>query len=205
MFKKIDISKKAFKYALLCGLISSIFLSIANFDASCEDLRQNILRLHIIANSNSKEDQELKLKVRDRIISESGDLFNGVTDVDSAVLKAEEKIEFLNNIAMDEIRKNGFDYNVRVEVGDSDFSTRVYDDFTLPAGTYKSLIINIGDAKGKNWWCVIFPEICLPTASEIDLNKTVAQESVDIVSSPNRYILRFKVIEIYEKIKNLLK
>ena len=197
--------KRKIHLSICCGLICAVLLSMSSFSAACDDLRQNVLRLHIIANSNSKEDQELKLKVRDRILSESKDLFKDVTDVDSAVLKAEEKIDFLNNIAMDEIKKNGFDYSVQVDVGYRDFSTRVYDDFTLPAGRYKSLIINIGEAKGKNWWCVIFPEICLPTASETNLNKTVGQESVAIANSPNRYILRFKVVELYEKIKILLK
>lgn len=205
MLKKLNVSKKAFKYALLCGLISSIFLSCATFDANCEDLRQNVLRLHIIANSNSKEDQELKLKVRDRILAESGDFFKDVSDVNSAVLLTEEKLEFFYNVAIDEINKNGFDYGVSVSVGDSYFSTRQYDDFTLPAGTYKSLIINIGKGGGKNWWCVIFPEICLPAAASNGLNKTVSQDSVAIANSPDRYILRFKAVEIYEKIKNFIK
>lgn len=205
MVKKFKISKKAFRYALLCGLISSMFLSMANFEANCEDLRQNLLRLHIIANSNSKTDQELKLKVRDRILSESGDLFSGVSDIDSAVMLVKEKIDFIQNIALDEIKKNGFHYGVRVTIDETYFSTRVYDDFTLPAGIYESLIINIGKGEGKNWWCVIFPEICLPAASESDLNKTVNKASADISYSPNRYILRFKAVEIYEKIKKFLK
>ncbi len=205
MFKSFKVSAKALRYSLLFGLMCAVFLSFSDFNAGCEDLRQNVLRLHIIANSDSVEDQALKLKIRDRIINESGDIFGLSESVEDAVEVAEEQLPVLEEIANEVIAEEGFDYDVKASVGDSFFETRVYDEFTLPAGTYKSLIINVGESKGKNWWCVIFPEICLPAATDGELSDTVNEDGVRIAEDSNRYILRFKVIEIYEDIKKWLK
>lgn len=205
MFESFKVSAKALRYSLLFGLMCAVFLSFSDFNAGCEDLRHNILRLHIIANSNSVEDQALKLKIRDRILNESGDIFALSESVDDAVTVAEEQLPALEKIANEVIAEEGFDYDAKASVGYGFFETRVYDEFTLPAGRYKSLIINVGESKGKNWWCVIFPEICLPAASDRELSDTVNEDGVRIAEDSDRYILRFKVIEIYEDIKNWLK
>ncbi|MBP3600580.1 MAG: stage II sporulation protein R [Clostridia bacterium] len=204
MLNKFKISSKAFNLAILFGLLCAAFLSFADFNASCDDLRANVLRLHIIANSDSGEDQALKLKIRDRILEESGDLFEGVADIDNAVLKAEQNADYYCEIANRVIKENGYDYKAEATVGYSYFETREYEDFTLPAGNYKSLIISLGEAKGKNWWCVIFPEVCIPAATA-DLSDTVTEESSHIAEQPQRYIMRFKIAEIYENIKKLIK
>ena len=204
MLNKFKISSKAFNLAILFGLLCAVFLSFADFNASCDDLRANVLRLHIIANSDSSEDQALKLKIRDRILEESGDLFEGVADIDNAVLKAEQNADYYCEIANRVIKENGYDYKAKATVGYSYFETREYEDFTLPAGNYKSLIISLGEAKGKNWWCVIFPEVCIPAATA-DLSDTVTEESSHIAEQPQRYIMRFKIAEIYENIKKLIK
>ena len=204
MLNKFKISSKAFNLAILFGLLCAVFLSFADFNASCDDLRANVLRLHIIANSDSSEDQALKLKIRDRILEESGDLFEGVADIDNAVLKAEQNADYYCEIANRVIKENGYDYKAEATVGYSYFETREYEDFTLPAGNYKSLIISLGEAKGKNWWCVIFPEVCIPAATA-DLSDTVTEESSHIAEQPQRYIMRFKIAEIYENIKKLIK
>ena len=161
MFKKIKISKNTLRLSLLMGLMCAIFISFADFNVACEDLRANVLRLHIIANSDSSEDQELKLKIRDSILNESVELFDGITDIDNAVLNAEQNADYYCEIANRVIKENGYDYKAKATVGYSYFETREYEDFTLPAGNYKSLIISLGKAKGKNWWCVIFPQLCL--------------------------------------------
>ncbi len=204
MFKKNKISPKAFNLALFFGLMCAVFLSLADFNASCEDLRTNVLRLHIIANSNSIPDQELKFKIRDSILSESTELFGEASDTREALLIAEDNIEFYCDIANRVIKENGFSYKATARVGDSYFETREYDDFTLPAGYYKSLIISVGEAKGKNWWCVIFPEVCIPAASG-SLSDTVSDKTNQIAVQPNNYIMRFKAVEIYENIKKLFK
>lgn len=204
MLSKIKISTKAFNLAVFFGLLCAVFLSFADFNASCEDLRTNVLRLHIIANSDSQEDQELKLKIRDRILDESGDLFEGITNIDEAISVANENIELYCSIANKVITENGFKYKAEAYIGDSYFETREYENFTLPAGIYKSLIVSVGEAKGKNWWCVIFPEVCLPAAAA-DLSDTVNKENAEIAEQPQKYIMRFKAVEIYENIKKLIK
>ena len=205
MRKKFKISEKALSFSLFFGLLCAVFLSFADFDASCEDIRGNVLRLHIIANSDSKEDQNLKLKIRDKILEESPQLFNDAENLETAIQNTTLNLKKIEDTANSVIKENGFSYTAKARIGDSFFETREYDTFTLPAGTYKSLIIDIGKGEGKNWWCVIFPEICLPSAGEISLSKTVGKDGVCIAETPNRYILRFKVIEIYEEIKNLFK
>ena len=208
MLKKIlnfKISKKALEWSLLTGLLCSVFLSFADFNGSCEDLRHNVLRLHIIANSDSAEDQELKLKIRDRILETSGDIFSDDSDIKSAVKTAEGYLDSFKETANRVIAENGFDYTVSVTLGDSYFGTREYDDFTLPAGEYESLIIKIGEAKGKNWWCVIFPQVCIPAAGKSGLSQSVSSSGTRVAENPENYVLRFKTVEIYEKIRHLLK
>ncbi len=204
MFKNF-LSKNAFRLALICGLLSAVFVSFAQFNAACDDLRTNVLRLHIIANSDSKEDQNLKLKIRDKILEESGSLFEDSTDIEGAVLDAEASIEEIAAMANSVIEENGFSYEAKAKVGDSYFETREYDDFTLPAGTYKSLIVTLGEGKGKNWWCVVFPEICLPCARDVSLSDVANEKSAEIAENPKRYKIAFKSVEIYEDIKNFFK
>ncbi len=205
MFKKIKISGKRLRLSLLLGLMCAVFLSLTDFNASCDDLRQNVLRLHIIANSDSREDQALKLKIRDRILEESGDIFGLCDSVDDAVSVTQNQIKRFESIANKVIAEENFGYGATAAVADRFFETRVYDDFTLPAGNYKSLVINLGKGEGKNWWCVIFPEICLPAAADEGLRKTANDDSACIAENSDRYILRFKVVEIYEDIKNWFK
>lgn len=193
---------KRMKLSLCFGLICAVLLSMTNFNALCDDLRQNILRLHIIANSNSASDQELKLKIRDRILEETSSAFADAESLSVAENKAQEKLSHFNEIANQVIKENGFDYKAEVSLGDCFFETRHYDTFTLPAGNYRSLIIKLGEAKGKNWWCVIFPSICIPAASTRDLRDSVKENSAQIAEQSDRYIIKFKTVEIYEKIKN---
>lgn len=199
------ISFKIFNVALCFALISAIFLSLAVFDARCEDLRKNVLRLHIIANSDNADDQNLKLEIRDEILSQSTDLFDTATDITTAKIIAEQRLSEFKEIAEQVISDNGFDYTVSVKLDKSFFETRVYDDFTLPAGIYDSLLITIGEGKGKNWWCVIFPEICVSAASKGDLTDTVSNESANVAKSQKRYKAEFKIVEVYQKIKKLIK
>jgi stage II sporulation protein R len=203
---KMKFNLKTFNFALCLALICSVFLSLAQFDVACEELRQNVLRLHIIANSDSETDQTLKLKVRDGILNSSGDLFTTTDNIYSAIMTVENNLDELKGIADAIIKQNGFSYDVEVRVGKSYFETREYDDFTLPAGEYDSLIITIGEGRGKNWWCVIFPEICLPVAIDrSSLEDVVCDETVEVAEHPQKYVARFKFIEIYEDLKNFVK
>lgn len=197
--------KKRIEFSVLFGLICAILLSMTQFNGLCEDLRQNVLRLHIVANSDSVADQELKLKIRDEILLQTSDLFCQVTDLKTAEEKVENSLELFEEIANKVIAENGFSYSAKATLGDSYFETRHYDTFTLPAGKYRSLIINLGESKGKNWWCVVFPAVCIPAATDSDLTQSVSDESAKIAKQPERYVMRFKAVEIYEKIKNFIK
>ncbi|MBQ6714542.1 MAG: stage II sporulation protein R [Clostridia bacterium] len=192
--------RKNIEIGLIFGLICAIILSVANFDAGCEDLRQGVLRLHIIANSDSSEDQNLKLKVRDEILKNSGLLFDKAENLEDAVLCAKDNIGAVTDIANRVCAENGAEYMAETRVGTSYFETREYDDFTLPAGEYTSLIVTLGEAEGKNWWCVVYPAVCIPSASA-DLSESVGKSGTKIAKNPSRYIMRFKVVEWYENIK----
>lgn len=202
--KNFTISKKALEMSVLFGLLCAVFISFADFDASCDELRNNVLRLHIIANSDSAEDQALKLKIRDRILSESGNLFEGDNNLDSAITTAKGTLEKFEAIANEVIKENGFGYGAKARIGTAYFETRVYDEFTLPAGNYESLIINVGESRGKNWWCVIFPQVCIPAAGDAKLSDSVGESGVKVAENPRKYVMRFKTVEIYEDIKHLL-
>ena len=201
MKEKLKFSKKALQWAIIFGFLCSVFLSFADFNASCEDLRQNILRLHIIANSDSREDQVLKIKIRDRILEASDSLFENNTDLDSALATAKNNLPLYEEIANQVIEENGFNYRATAKIDKAFFETRVYDDFTLPGGNYESLIIDIGAAEGKNWWCVIFPGVCVPTDKNATLSDSVGKKGTQIAENSEDYIIRFKAVEIYEKIK----
>lgn len=199
----LKISPKAFKYSLLLAVICSVFLSFAHFNAACDDLRENVLRLHIIANSDRNFDQQLKLKIRDAILEDSKDLFNETHNINQAVETVSNNTQRIEDIAENVIVKSGYNYPVNVSVKNSYFETRVYENFTLPAGEYPSLIIKVGEGKGKNWWCVIFPEVCIPTSLNGSLSDSVTDTGCEIAENPQRYIMRFKIVEIYENIKKL--
>ena len=196
--------KKRIELSVAFGLICALLLSVSHFNAACDDLRQNVLRLHIIANSDSDADQSLKLKIRDEILKETGDLFLNCNDLENAEKTVKENLNSFSDIANRVIEKNGFNYTATATFGKSDFSTRYYDDFTLPAGEYNSLIITLGEGGGKNWWCVVYPTVCISAATKGDLKDTVKAESAQIAKGGKRYVMRFKTVEIYEKIKNYI-
>lgn len=196
--------KKRIKLSILFGLISTILLSVSHFNVLCEDLRQNVLRLHIIANSDSVADQELKIKIRDEILLQTSDLFLNAENLQQAKEKVGGSLPKFEQIANEVIAKNGFDYKAKARLDQSYFNTREYEEFTLPAGYYPSLIIELGEAEGKNWWCVVFPSVCIPAASKGDLEDSVKVESANMAKQSSKYVMRFKTVEIYEKIKNFL-
>lgn len=205
MKTKINISKRALEWAIIFGFLCSVFCSFADFDASCEELRNGVLRLHIVANSNSKEDQSLKLQIRDRILEISDRVFETDSNLDEAIKTAKQNLAIYENKANEVIKEAGFNYTATARIGKAFFDTRVYDDFTLPSGYYDSLIIELGEAKGKNWWCVIFPGICVPTEKHAALSDSVGKKGTQIAENSNNYIIRFKTVEIYEKIKKSFK
>lgn len=198
------ITIKKIRISLAAALIICIAASLVNFEASCKDLRDNILRLHIIANSNSDADQALKLKIRDAVIECGAANLNNCEDLKDAVVTARQNEEKILNTALKVIKENGYDYPVKVEIGKEYFSTRVYDEFTLPAGYYDSVILKIGEAKGKNWWCIMYPSFCVKAAEFSDFEKAAGQDGAKIALTPGKYQIRFKIIEYYETLKKFI-
>ncbi len=186
--------------AVACAFVFTAVLSLANFDAKCNEIRSNVLRLHIKANSDSASDQELKLHVRDAVLTASENIFSTCNSLEDAYAAAGENIDLLSNVAQNTVYSYGFDYPVSVTLGEAWFETREYENFTLPAGTYDALRINIGQAEGKNWWCVMFPALCVPSATVTPQN-SFSENSEKIVTEPDKYEVRFKTVEVFEKIK----
>ena len=198
-FKHID--RSAAIRAVACGLVLVLTLTICGFDAKCDTIRENVLRLHVLANSDSEDDQVLKLKVRDALLTVSADVFENCTSEQEAVASAKDNLALFTSTAEQVIAENGYSYSVKVEVANTWFETRDYENFSLPAGVYEALKVTIGEGKGKNWWCVMFPSICLPAASgeNKDFSCVLEDDTAEIVEQPKRYKARFKVVEIFEK------
>lgn len=198
-----SITRKNVELGVLFGLICAIVLSFTHFEARCNELRDGVLRLHIIANSDSEQDQALKLAVRDEILKSSTNIFKNCSSVNDAITVANTNIDEINKIANSVLKQNGIDYTASVCVGDRYFNTREYDDFTLPAGTYKSLVVDLGAAQGKNWWCVVFPCVCVPTASDVSLTDSVSVKAANTAKNAPKYEIKFKTVEIYEEFKKI--
>ncbi|MEG0894482.1 MAG: stage II sporulation protein R [Oscillospiraceae bacterium] len=188
--------------AIIIGLIVAIIVSpYSSFAKECEIIRDESLRLHIMANSDSDMDQRVKLLVRDEILKT--DIFADINTKEQAINLANESKEQIKQIAKEVLRKNGFSYDVRVEVCEMFFETRYYENFTLPAGKYDAVRIILGEGNGKNWWCVLYPCICFSVCVEYN------DEAKEIICNKDEYVIKFKSVEIYEKcklfIENLLK
>lgn len=189
--------------SLISGLLIVLLLNLTTFANNCDDLSTKVLRLHIIANSDSKDDQELKIKVRDKIIEKSGNFLSSAKDKESAQNLVLNNLENLKEIAESEIKHQGFNYSVNSEVTNMYFPTRKYDYITLPAGHYDALRLIIGEGKGKNWWCVIFPQMCLGCAKKYTDTDTFFNSSEkDIISNGEKYEIKFKIVEWFYSLKD---
>ena len=202
---------KKIELAMLLGMIITIILTgITSFADEYNGITDSVFRLHILANSDSEEDQVLKLKVRDEILSQTSYIFEGKHSAEEAKIIAKENLEEIKRIAKKTITDNGYSYNVECEVTDMYFNTRIYDGITMPQGVYKALRITIGEAEGKNWWCVMFPPLCLPAVTSIDdvladYSDVFTEEEIDMLQNPQKYEARFFLVELYYKIKETLK
>lgn len=204
----MKINVKTAELSLLLGMAVSVFCAgFCGFSESYGDITDTVFRLHILANSDSEADQSLKLKVRDAVLEETAYIFEGKSSAEESAESAESCLDEIKSTAERVIRENGYDYSVKCEVTDMDFDTRVYDSITMPAGHYKALRITIGEAAGKNWWCVMFPPLCLPAVTNIDeeLEKcggVFTAEELDMLQNPENYECRFYFLELLEKLKS---
>ena len=161
-------SKQFLVFLLTFSILTALALPFAAVIPSEEEaaVYDSVIRLHVLANSDSDEDQALKLKVRDGILSTAAGLVEGCTDFESAREALAGALPELRDAALGVLRREGSDYDVRVTLTREEYPTREYRGVTLPAGEYTSLRVLIGEAAGHNWWCVLFPQLCVTTASE---------------------------------------
>lgn len=158
---------KTLDIAMLLGAAVAIILAVfTDFTVQCEEIEDSVFRLHILANSDSAFDQRIKYELRDYIIEDLGYIFSNAHNKNTAKSFAGRSIGLITERANEFLRKKGCDYEAYCVVGKSEFGTRKYGSYTLPAGEYDCLKIMLGESKGKNWWCVLYPDICLKAVSE---------------------------------------
>lgn len=191
---------RKFEIAVAAGLIIALAASeMGVFARNCGELRENTLRLHVIANSDEPEDQAIKLRVRDAILEGTGELFAGASSKPEAEFSAARSIELIEGIAQRELDKRPGGYKADARLVRMSFGTTVYDGFTMPAGEYDAVRVMIGEGAGKNWWCVLFPPLCVAPASQV-LDGESLLGGAELIPSEPEYIPAFAVVELYESL-----
>ncbi len=202
---------KIWEKSVCLALILSILASFTTLSAECSGIQSRVLRLHVLANSDSQSDQAIKLKVRDRILTESTGMLDGVKTRDEAEQRVASHLPKLQKTAEDELRSLGSSNSVHAELTNMYFSTRQYGNITLPAGKYDALRITIGSGKGHNWWCVLFPALCLPAAEAPSrLEDVLSSSEMQLVQGKNNnnngvnYEVKFRSVELFEEFRDWL-
>lgn len=169
-------------------------------------LASQVIRLHVLANSDSEEDQALKLEVRDRVLETTSALLTGETEPQAAAVLLDQHLDDIAQTAAQEISARGHDDRVEVRLEQTWFPTRQYQGISLPAGNYLALRVLIGAAEGHNWWCVVFPNLCLPAVSERALEaSTLTPGQISLLQEEETsYVFRFKALELWQSLKHRL-
>ncbi|MEG2083278.1 MAG: stage II sporulation protein R [Oscillospiraceae bacterium] len=192
---------KKFEIAVILGF--SVCVALASFQLpfarACNEVRDDTLRLHIVANSDSFEDQSVKLKVRDAVLTQTSDEFWGAADINQAQNQIERGIQKIERVASNTLVSNGISYDAHAKITRMYFDKRTYGKVTLPAGIYTALRIELGQAAGKNWWCVVYPSLCVPTASDSDPIDEYSDDEKQVVLNSDEYKFKFKLEEVFQK------
>ncbi len=176
------------------------FTAISPQIAKSENISQNVLRMHILANSDSLSDQELKLKVRDKLLELSPEIYKECNNINQAVSATKANLNTIKSAAQETLAFYANSDDVCVSVCKEFFKTRKYSGFTLPAGIYNTVKVTIGEGKGHNWWCVMFPTVCITGCTD-DFDKSLTPEERKMIESKG-FAVRFKAVEVYEQIKS---
>ncbi len=196
--------KKTIGILLAVGLLVSAFLILPIHGE--EAIYDSVIRLHVLANSDSEEDQQLKLQVRDAVLERTSVLLEGVKTRDEAETILRASLDEIADVAARTVREAGAEEGVAVTLGFEEYPTRRYENLAFPAGEYLSLRVMIGEAAGQNWWCVLFPPLCLSAATEkaeaeeafLSAGLTDEQYRIITDSDGGKYKLRFKILELAE-------
>ena len=195
------------KILILILTVCTLFIMLGLLPVHSEaELYDNVLRLHVLANSDSDEDQALKLKVRDAIIDKCGHLFAFCESREEAALIVEQSRTLIEDTAKAMIEDEGYSYPVTIDLGQEDYPTKNYGAVCFPAGNYLSLRVIIGEGNGQNWWCVLFPPMCLSAATlsnysddAIPVGLTGEQYKMITETDNPKYTVRFKILEVFGK------
>ncbi len=195
--------------ALGLALAGSIAAVLLPFMRQCRSIEQKVLRLHVVAHSDESADQALKLQVRDLVLQQTAPLMTGTTSRSDAENTLAPHLPEIERAAEALLRAAGCPYRVRAQFTDMYFTTRTYDSGTLPAGHYRALRLTIGSGQGQNWWCVMFPPMCLSAAVTGSTPSTVSgdvlsAEELNIVTHPEDYEVRLKAVEWWVRFRSWL-
>lgn len=206
------ISISNIKRLLLLLLLLFIYTFICAFSyvsAVSTDIQDSVFRLHVIANSDSAEDQNLKYIVRDKVLEYINSISGNETSKEDVINLAKSNINEIQKIAENTINENGYNYSVKLNIGNFAFPTKTYGDISFPAGFYDALKIEIGEAKGQNWWCVMFPPLCfvdvtsgvVPEESKEVIKENLSEEEYELLSENSDDInFKFKIVEMFQNI-----
>ncbi|BCN28815.1 stage II sporulation protein R [Anaeromicropila herbilytica] len=204
-------------YLLFIILIVFLVVNIMPMDSCSADSKQiqegianEIIRLHVIANSDSRDDQALKLKVKDAVVKAMAVKFKNINSKERARQVIIKNIPEIKKIALHAIRENGYQYGVKVSLSNTYFPTKIYGDMTFPPGVYEALRVQIGGAEGRNWWCVMFPPLCfvdttysiVPKESKHKLKKLLTNDEYNTILGKEKVEVKvkFRFIEIIKDI-----
>lgn len=199
---------KRIEIALLCGLAAALLWgawSAAQQDA----LSRKMIRLHVIANSDTREDQALKLQVRDEILARAEAILSASSDMTEAQNTLAASLDEMEQTAEAVVSSAGYDYPVSARLEEAEFPLKTYDGFALPSGQYLALRVVIGEGTGENWWCVVFPPLC--TAAAVEWEETAAaggmeEEDLSLITGESEgYVLKFRSLELWERFRQWLK
>ena len=192
--------------SICAAFILTIVISFLPFYATCAEISDNVFRLHILANSDSEQDQALKMKVRDAVLQKAESIYAGAQSFEEANTAICNNLQSIQQTAEQVLKTNGSNDAVTARVTEKHFTTRNYEDFSLPAGKYRTLQIEIGNANGKNWWCMVYPALCVPASQKTDeeILEEIPQNEKEIITQPQKFEVKFKVVEWLENLKAML-
>lgn len=198
---------KKWELALLLGLCAAMLWGAWSMQRQ-DALAQKMIRLHVIANSDSDADQALKLEVRDKVLDFTTTVLQRSADMEDAQVRLRKELTRIETIAQREIAAQGYDYPVTAQLASAEFPLKEYDGFSLPAGEYMALRLVIGEGAGQNWWCVVYPPLC--TAAATDMPETAIRASLSgddvslITEEDAGYVLKFRSLELWEQLRQWL-
>lgn len=197
--------KYVFYFLAFIFIVSSHLLSYAN--SIHTNLYDNVIRLHIIANSDSKTDQQIKFIVRDRVLEYVHTLLPNSASLKDCKNIILENLDAINQVALQTVQELGYSYTVTSSFGESFFPLKKYGDVSLPSGNYQAIRIVLGEGDGKNWWCVMYPPLCfvdmengiVPEESKKQLQASLSPDSYEIITSDSDVEIRFKIVDFFNQ------